>query len=51
MIDNQPLSERRTCRLVGLSRDSYHHPPEPDQATIEQNREIAVIAKARRRFG
>jgi hypothetical protein len=29
------LSERRACRLVGLSRDSYRHPPETDQMTRE----------------
>ncbi len=27
MIKEHHLSERRACRLVGLSRDSYRHPP------------------------
>jgi putative transposase len=27
------LSERRACRLVGLSRDSYRHPPVPSAQT------------------
>lgn len=45
------LSERRACGLVGLSRDSFRHPPQPDQATIELNGKIVEIAHARRRFG
>ncbi len=45
------LSERRACRLVGLSRDSYRHPPEADQATLELSAKIVEIAHARRRFG
>ena len=27
MIEKFELSERRACRLVGLSRDSHRHPP------------------------
>jgi len=30
MVDQCDLSERRACRLVGLSRDSYRHPPDID---------------------
>ena len=33
MIQAHHLSERRACRLVGLSRDSYRHPPQPDAQT------------------
>lgn len=28
MVSDHHLSERRACRLVGLSRDSYRHPPQ-----------------------
>lgn len=51
MIAEHHLSERRACRLVGLSRDSYRHPPEADQATIELSAKIVEIAQIRRRFG
>ena len=51
MIAQHHLSERRACSLVGLTRDSYRHPPEPDQATIELSSKIVEIAQARRRFG
>jgi putative transposase len=37
------LSERRACRLVGLSRDSYRHPPQPDQATLDLHEKIVVL--------
>ena len=33
MVNEHHLSERRACRLVGLSRDSYRHPPETDPMT------------------
>jgi putative transposase len=36
---------------VGLSRDSYRNPPEPDQATVELSGKIIEIAQVRRRFG
>jgi putative transposase len=51
MVTEHHLSERRACRLVGLSRDSYRHPPEPDQATVELSGKIIEIAQVRRRFG
>ena len=51
MISQHHLSERRACSLVGLSRDRYRHPPEPDQATLELRARIVDIAQARRRFG
>jgi len=40
MVSEHHLSERRACRLVGLSRDSYRHPPEPDPATVELSSKI-----------
>jgi putative transposase len=51
MIEQFDLSERHACRLVGLSRDSYRHPPVPDQQTQELSVAIIEIALVRRRFG
>jgi putative transposase len=51
MVSEHHLSERRACRLVGLSRDSYRHPPQADQATVELQEKIVEIAHLRRRFG
>jgi putative transposase len=50
-VTEHHLSERRACRLVGLSRDSYRHPPETDQMTQELTGKIVEVAQARRRFG
>lgn len=48
MVEQFHLSERRACRLVGLSRDSYRHPPQES----EMNQALRVeIAHMRRRFG
>ena len=51
MIELHHLSERRACSLVGLSRDSYRHPPETNQMTQDLSGKIVEIAQARRRFG
>ena len=51
MIEIHHLSERRACRLVGLSRDSYRHPPETEQMTQDLTGKIVEVAHARRRFG
>jgi len=51
MIDLHHLSERRACRLVGLSRDSYRNPPVPSEATQRLSARIVEIAQVRRRFG
>ena len=51
MVQQCDLSERRACRLVGLSRDSYRHPPEADAMTQALSSKIVEIAHARRRFG
>jgi putative transposase len=51
MVQEHHLSERRACRLVGLSRDSYRHPPEADVATQTLAGRIVEIAHVRRRFG
>ncbi len=51
MIQDHQLSERHACRLVGLSRDSYRNPPQPDQLSRDLCERIVDIAHVRRRFG
>lgn len=51
MVEQHQLSERRACRLVGLSRDSYRHPPAVNEATLQLSAKIVEIAQVRRRFG
>jgi len=51
MVDDIGFSERRACKLVGLSRDSYRHPPVTDEDTRKLTARIVEIAQARRRFG
>lgn len=45
------ISERRACRLVGLSRTVLHYLPaqRPDNARIQER--LVELAEARRRFG
>ena len=45
------LSERHACRLVGLSRDSYRHPPQPSELNATLGEQIRQTALVRRRFG
>jgi putative transposase len=51
MVEEHHLSERRACRLVGLSRDCYRHPPALDAATQALSERIVELAHERRRFG
>ena len=51
MVTDLHLSERRACCLVGLCRDSYRNPPQPDALSIELHGRIVEIAQVRRRFG
>lgn len=51
MIEQYELSERYACRLVGLSRDCYRHPPQVDAETGALSAAIIEIAQVRRRFG
>ena len=51
MVDQFHLSERRACRLVGLSRDSYRHAPQESQMNQDLSAKIIEIAHVRRRFG
>jgi putative transposase len=51
MVEQMGISERRACRLVGLSRTSYRQPPTADAATASLGQRIAELADQRRRFG
>ena len=51
MIGQHHLSERRACRLVGLSRDAYRHPPVVSPLNSELRGKIVELAHVRRRFG
>ena len=51
LVREHGLSERRACRLVGLSRDSYRHPPQPSAQEEALKQEIVAVAHQRRRFG
>ena len=51
MIEQHHLSERHACRLVGLSRDSYRHPPQPSEVNASLSEQIRQTALVRRRFG
>ena len=51
MLDQTTISERRACRLAGLSRDSFRHPPTPTEATAKLSARIIELAQQRRRFG
>jgi len=50
MVEEHQLSERRACSLVGLSRDSYRNPPQPDLLMRELGERIADISHVQRRF-
>lgn len=51
MLELTTLSERRACRLAGLSRDAFRHPPQPTAATQRLSARIIELAQVRRRFG
>lgn len=51
MLELTMLSERQACRLAGLSRDAFRHPPEPSIATQALSARIIELARVRRRFG
>lgn len=51
MIEQHHLSERCACRLVGLSRDAYRHPPQAGALNAELSGKIIELAHVRRRFG
>lgn len=51
MLALSGMSERRACRLAGLSRDAFRHPPTPSVATRMLSVRIVELAQLRRRFG
>ena len=51
MLEQHHLSERHACRLVGLSRYSYRHPPQPSELNATLGEQIRQTALVRRRFG
>ena len=51
MLEETTLSERRACRLAGLSRDAFRHPPEACGATQVLSERLTALAGVRRRFG
>ena len=51
MLELTELSERRACRLAGLSRDAYRNEPVPTQATQALSARLVELAQERRRFG
>ena len=51
MLELTRVSERRACRLAGLSRDAFRHEPVPTPATQALSARLVELAQARRRFG
>lgn len=51
MLEETSISERRACALVGLSRDSWRHPPQRTQHDQATSQHIVELAHERRRFG
>lgn len=51
MLEVTTVSERRACRLTGLSRDTFRHLPEPTAATQALSARIVELPQVRRRFG
>ena len=51
MLEATTVSERRACRLAGLSRDAFRHRPEQAPANQALSARIIELAQARRRFG
>ncbi len=45
------ISERRACRLAGLSRDAFRCPPVASADTVALSAKLIELAQARRRFG
>lgn len=51
MLNHSQVSERRACRLAGLSRDAFRHEPVPTPAIQALSARIVELAQQRRRFG
>ena len=51
MLEKTTLSERRACRLAGLSRDAFRCPPVVSAERQALSGRLVELAYARRRFG
>lgn len=51
MLELTTLSERRVCRLAGLSRDAFRDSPEPAAAMQALSARIIELVQVRRGFG
>lgn len=51
MIEKTSISERRACRLVGLSRTVMRYTPEPKVEDAVLTQRMSELAAERRRFG
>jgi putative transposase len=51
MREKTAISERRACRLVGLSRTVLHYEPLPQMDNAQLQQRMVELAAARRRFG
>jgi len=51
MLVIKGMSKRRACRLAGLSRDAFRHPPIPSEQNVMLSQKIVDLARVRRRFG
>ncbi len=51
MLQETAISERRACALVGMSRESWRHPPQRAVADQAMSTRIVGLAHERRRFG
>ena len=51
MCELTSISERRACRLAGLSRDAFRHEPVPTLDTQRLSARLVELAQVRRRFG
>ena len=45
MLEHTSLSERRACRLAGLSRDAFRHEPVPTPATQALSARLVELAR------
>jgi putative transposase len=51
MQEKTPISERRACRLVGLSRTVLHYEPKQQPGNVQLKSRLVELAGERRRFG
>ena len=51
MMEQLAISERRACRLVGLSRSCYRQPPVVDAETQSLREQVQQLAYQHKRFG